>query len=251
MTPVTTKSSESLNKASTKFNYAPYTALTDEEKQIVYGTLLGDGCLLRDIHGSVYLKVYHGITQLEYTKWKFSQLSHLVSLGTSGPGITTRNDGTQRCHFSSRRHPELKPLWQSLYSSGRKIVTRKYLNLMGPLAIAIWWMDDGYSGVNKLRRCRYGSLATCAFSFEENLLIQRWFRNMYGIETAIKYAHKDKRDPYIRFNGTNMKRLRKLILPYVPQCMSYKIDMHYDVPELYNVEFLPVRNLFSPVRNVI
>ena len=100
-------------------------------------------------------------------------------------------------------------------------------NLLTPLSLAVWWMDDGCLSIYKPKGERYGKLCTHSFTLRENELIKKYFSVVWNIECKIKI--EKQKYYFIRFNATEMKKLINIIYPYVLEIpsMVYKIDMQY------------------------
>src|SRR5262245_30355929 len=75
------------------------TPLSDRERQILYGTLLGDGYIGIANGGRGLLKLTHGVRQRDYLTWKMSQLpglfreNHPVQERASAPPWTNGTVG--------------------------------------------------------------------------------------------------------------------------------------------------------------
>ena len=113
-----------------------------------------------------------------------------------------------------------------LYSNdGRKKISMKILNELNPLGLAVWWMDDGYLCTHKCNR--YGRLCTECFNYEENILIQQYFKKRWSIDVDIK--NEKNKYYFIRLNVTALKKLIRIIYTYVVEVpsMIYKIDLDY------------------------
>ena len=78
-------------------------------------------------------------------------------------------------------------------------------------------MDDG--SLNK----RYGTIVLCTncFSHDEQLTIIDYFISTYGIEPKIEPRRNNQN--VLRINASYSKQFLKIIEPYVPSCMSYKL----------------------------
>ena len=107
-------------------------------------------------------------------------------------------------------------------------------------------MDDGCLSIHKGNR--YGKLCTHCFNYEENILIQKYFKRKWNIDVDIK-IEKNKYY-FIRFNVKALKKLIQIIYPYVIQIpsMIYKIDLDYtntvnmgEFHEIYNI----IKNLME------
>nr|DAI19787.1 MAG TPA: LAGLIDADG DNA endonuclease family [Caudoviricetes sp.] len=199
-------------------------ALSQDEQQIIYGGLLGDATLRKNQNS---IRFCQSIKQEEYLKWKYSFFNDNVSEIT----IQNYQQGWTTIAFSLQNHHHiLDQFYRRIRKivtdkNGDKKITREYLNLLNPLGLAIWWMDDGCLSIHKGNR--YGKLCTHGFSYEENLIIQQYFQEIWGIHVDIKI---EKRKYYFcRLNTENLKKLISIIYPYVTQVpsMIYKIDLNY------------------------
>jgi len=236
----------------------PYLPLAQKEKQIVLGTLLGDGSFMKGHNDKHQLSICHSIKQQLYVQWLYVNLPNLRQVHSTGPHIWNTSYYNhkyqekrtfQATGFTTRQHPFIQQIYSLLKgTNSRKIITREYLNLLDPQGIAIWWCDDGCCNW----RARTGTLSTMGLSLKEHEIIQQWFRTIWGIDVKISIWH-DNGKPYYttRFNATNLKRLIKLIKDWVPECMRYKVDLHYVKPSTYNVDFLPTKTVLQTVEGKI
>ncbi len=79
----------------------------------------------------------HGAKQVDYLDWKTSLLGNIAQ---SPRGPTPRVPPSS----TSRRWPSSAELRQVVYmGDGKKHLTWDYLKALTPLALAIWYMDDG------------------------------------------------------------------------------------------------------------
>lgn len=196
---------------------------TSTQKSFVLGTLLGDGSLRVNRQAGVSLVVSHSTKQAEYLNWKKDILSNfIVSDKPYERDCHIAGYNTKTVTYCTITHPYLKELRNSMYINGVKTVTLEYLNQIDLLSLATWFCDDG--SLNS----RYGFMVLCtqSFSYDEHLLMQQWFSEKYGLHPIIenRVSTVNKKHQYVlRFNTNCAKSLRKLISPYTPQCMSYKV----------------------------
>lgn len=66
--------------------------------------------------------------------------------------------------FDTRTLPELHWYAARFLSGGRKRVPQEIEALLSPLALAVWYMDDGH----RRRDCNALRINTHAFTYEEN-----------------------------------------------------------------------------------
>jgi len=184
--------------------------LTSEQYQIIAGSLLGDGSAGIEINRARY-HTNHSLKQKEYVDWLRSKLGRLVR---AEPRISKNGGwGEYNYSFGTLGHPEILALAEELYINGKKTVTRSYLDRLDSLGLAVWFMDDGSTS---------GMWSTHSFSEEENKLIQEYLLEKWGIESTV-YFVSDKNLYCILVKNSSLKVLRKIITPYIPECMQYKV----------------------------
>jgi recombination protein RecA len=207
-------------------------SLLPEELEVIYGGLLGDTHLRKDRNELAYA---HSINQSEYLTWKYNKLKRIAK---DIYGIDS--NGFKQERFSVWLNDEdYKYIYLLTYDhfSVTKTVTRKWLNLLTPLSLAIWWMDDGCLSIHKGNR--YGKLCTHSFSYEEHLIIKQYFKVVWDIDVQIKL--EKQKYYFCRLNVENLKKLFNIIHPFIFEVpsMMYKIDLKYTI----NKQSLPPFNL--------
>src|SRR5438552_15531755 len=113
--------------------------LPPEAQSVIVGSLLGDGYLTPS--GS--LQVEHCLAHADYVGWKYEMLR---SIAGKRPRIVERYDSrTAKTYRSMRFYTKcvLKCFRNDFYEDRRKVVPRFIGRLMDPLAVAVWFMDDG------------------------------------------------------------------------------------------------------------
>lgn len=204
--------------------------ITDEQYSILIGTLLGDGCLIKSskTEESTLYKVFftHSERQLDYISWKLDKFKSLCTNGLiKYERKEKRTDGSPlvQYHLQTIGHDDISKVKGILYRSNKKFVTRKYLNLVDALALAVWYMDDGsYSHINK-----NSTLHTSGFSLSEHRSIKKWFWQKWRIECSIgKISNKSTGKEYLLlyFNREDTKKLHNIISKFVIPSMQYKLN---------------------------
>lgn len=210
----------SLQKSRTRIK--GFTQPTQQQFQIILGSILGDGFLSNPKRKGANsftdsaLKMIHSSKQLDYLTWKHSQLADI-----SCP-IYSRlsSDGGVRVSFQTHAHPYFTHLRSIWYPSGTKIVNLEELNEIDELGLAIWFMDDGTQGISK--GSPYGFFCTDGFSYIEQFLIQGFLAHRFKIDTSVTTNGNGRWR--IRVKAAGMRRLCKLIEPYIIPSMSYKLN---------------------------
>ena len=199
--------------------------LSQEQQQLVLGSLLGDGYCNRKRQ---IIKFCQCEKQKEYLEYKYSFFN-----SDEVYGIYKREYKEGYIGYSFE-FPNIKHKYDTLYSyigkylysnEGRKKISPSYLKELSPLGLAIWWMDDG--SLCNSKGNRWGKLCTECFNYEEHILLQKYFKEKWNIDVKIT-KEKDKYY-FINFNATALRKLISIIYKYVLEvpCMVYKIDMDY------------------------
>lgn len=185
------------------------------QKDIIIGTLLGDGFLERD-GNHTRLIIDHSDTQRAYLEWKFQQLKSLGGKVIYKKRFDTR---TKRfyyhCIFRSRTSSLFEEYFILFYKQKRKIVPRQLSDIINSQILAIWLMDDGYcrNDCNALR------INTQSYSYEEHVIIQQALQTL-GIDSNI---HRQKQYWVTYIPSKAMNRVRTLVSDLIIPEMAYKI----------------------------
>lgn len=187
------------------------------KNDLIIGCLLGDASIRKD--GVLF--VGHGASQREYVEWKFKLLSKQFSLKRFEREIHFNGKSFIQVGFYSSVTNYTKLVRRIAYQP-IKTINRKQLNKLSPIGLAIWYMDDGcLSFIKKDRKIdsRQIILNTQGFSYDEQVIMQVYFKEAWGIETRI---HRDKDKFRLWMNGTNANKFINLIGDNIPSCMNYK-----------------------------
>lgn len=184
-------------------------SLTDQQQSLVVGSLLGDGFMSCKTHA--YIKIGHSIKQKNYVDWKYSILSSFVLKKPSAYQGNGRRIGYR---FWTRSLPVFTKYYQIFYQDARKIIPKNLF--LTPFALAVWYMDDGA----KNRKSLY--LNTQQFSVAEQLRLLEMLRLQFGIDGNL---NKDKHYFRIRLFQESAQEFKNIVLPYIPECMQYKLPL--------------------------
>ena len=190
-------------------------SLTQLQKSLIIGTLLGDG-YLRQIKGrkDAFLEVNHSINAKDYVDWKYKILRNIS--GTEP--IPRRGNGSRIAYrFYTRQHPELSQLFEMFYVDGKKRIPNIKID---PFMLAVWFMDDG-------SRCRDRDvyLNTQQFNLSDQGKLISMLREL-GLEATLQ---KDKIYYRLRFLKKSIKPFNEMISNYLIPSMRYKLS--YDPVE--------------------
>jgi len=201
---------------------------TDEQKSLVYGTLLGDGNLSIQKNGTnACLRIEHGQSQIDYLRYKFAILKPWLNSND----VTLQNEKTsgfnskfyKSAKLTTVAHPLFTEMYHKFYNNGVKVVTPEILENIDKLALAFWHCDDGSYFRHKGNRSSYMKLATCNFTETEQRMILDWFQKRWNIHCTLQSVGRKLTS--LLFSANEARKLASLITPYVPECMKYKIEL--------------------------
>lgn len=193
--------------------------LTQEQEQLLLGSLLGDASISRNANRGYYVRMAHSWKQVGYAEHKSQALG-------AGPVHAYKNSGFSELPLATfvfknaRASKWLEPL---VLRDGKKHVTESWAAALGPRAAAYWFMDDGFSSQRK-----YGvtaGFATCGFDAGENQRLQAAMIRL-GVETTITKSPSTSGTGYmIMVRSSSTPALMDMIAPYVwpIECMRYKV----------------------------
>lgn len=154
---------------------------TEFQEQIILGTLLGDAYIgkLQEKRKSYSLGWEHSLKQENYALWKAKN-----SLNNYSFYKRDRLDNRTNKIYNSIICYSVKDNYQyyrELFYKNTKEISQEILDKLKPLAIAIWYMDDGNLYYNS-NNCH---LNLAINSFENKKLIIDWFKNKYNLNFKI------------------------------------------------------------------
>lgn len=208
-------------------------SLSDRCKDIILGSLLGDGSLkLHRPYRNARFSFRHAATNRDYFLWKVEQVKEISAAcevwEQSGPD----GGGGDKLRYQSAAVPALTELYHLTHPHGKFRIRRKWLNRLTPLSLCVWWLDDG-----SLLNGKQGVLCTDGFSHDELLIVVRYFRKVWGLDPRIgRVSQKGPRAKQYRLwfrSRENLIKFLRIVLPHVPvPSMLRKVMLLYNDPDL-------------------
>lgn len=189
-------------------------SLSDIQKCVLVGKILGDGSIISNIAKSNYrLQVEQKRDHKEYVEW-------LVDIFYDWVLSPPRYMPTHRSwKFRTISHKEFTFFRNLFYKGKKKILPENMEKLLThPIGLAVWYMDDGSLSSTK----KALTLSTHNFSFKENEMLAQCLSKNFDLQANINYDGKGCR-LYIPVN--NAKHFRDLVDPYILPVMRYKIPL--------------------------
>lgn len=189
--------------------------LTKNQREIIAGTLLGDGHLETQDNGKTYrLKIEHCDAQAQYLAWLYQELRSWIP---SKPYTKTKN-GNVYVGVRTFSHKSLTTYGKIFYRNGKKILPKAMEKLITPLSLAIWFMDDGSL---KSTRHRTYVIHTLGYSRKELEEVQKILLKKFNLSTSL-HSQKGK---YWRLyiQSKSADKFKQIIEPYILPSMRYKL----------------------------
>lgn len=222
--------------------------LSKEQKSLLIALLIGDGT----ISSNYVFKLSHSTLQREYLEWKVGLLN---KYGIKNNGVKEYiskcgyNTGKSVLYSQMSLIPTIKALRRSVYTP-KKTITRKLLEWLNPLGLAIWYMDDGCINVNTSKQRssiqHTIKIATCVDDSTIKTIIN-YFDEVWGIHFR---PFKEGRNTYSIASSSELdcEKFIKIVKPYIEQVPSFLYKIRKD---LTKEEFIRLQKSGSEVRDII
>lgn len=202
-----------------KMNSSKPLTISPEVDQIIIGSLLGDGCIIKKSNGM--FTINHSLVQKDYVMHKYELLKKY--------GLEMKiRECTERKSDSYIGGRKLKDNGYIRIESPVNVSFNKYREewykhkkivpdsayRLNPLGLAIWFMDDGSSNMSSYY------LSTNGFDYEYVEKLVKILYNNFGIYASI-HKNKDKFVIYIQTKSRDL--FTKIIREYLCDSMLRKI----------------------------
>ena len=193
--------------------------LSEFQRQVLVGTLLGDGCL-ETRNGRTYrLKIEHSVSQKDYVDWKYQVFKNFT---LSEPRIHKRMSyGLVRENycFSTVSHGSLRFYGQQFYKNNKKVMPKIISKILTPLVLAVWFMDDG-----SIKSKQHKALVIHSQSFNKQDLekVIKVLETKYGIKSTLR-KRKDGSGFVLYLLSETVNRFIDLVKEHILPSMQYKL----------------------------
>jgi len=158
--------------------------LSKRQRELIVGLLLGDGHLETQNSGRTYrLKVEHGSAQRDYLVWLAKEFQEWIQTDW----YEKQRKEKVVYGFTTVSHPAFRFYAKQFYQNGKKRMPPLIKRLMSPLALAIWFLDDGSAKSSKHKSLVIHSLG---YSKADLVLVQETLESL-GIQSS---QHKQRND---------------------------------------------------------
>lgn len=198
--------------------------LTDQQKNMLIGTLLGDGNCQTQNNGVSWR--YRAVHKLAHESYLYHKYDLLKDFCGSPPKLSTVSDGRttkqySRFTFQTLTADDFRFYGNLFYkqqpdNSWKKTVPSNIGKFLTPQAIAYWYMDDG--ALKWMGKSNAVRLCTDSFSSDE---VNRLKKALEDLNLKVSIQKKDGRER-LGILEESYPLLKELIAPYLIPCMYYK-----------------------------
>ena len=223
--------------------------LSEQQLQLILGSLMGDGNLSPNRRGrsGTRFRMGHGAKQAAYLDWKASLLGNIQH------ARRVNAKGAVFADFTPL--PELAELHEAVYfGDGKKHLSSDYLKSLTPLALAVWYMDDGCftvrsKGVQARTAGGTGRIDICveAMSPGSRERLAGYLRDTHGLQVKLTYRGA-RQVSVLQFSTASSEKFQQLIAPYVHPSMDYKLLPRFRGQFGVEPEFAPATPRLVPAR---
>jgi recombination protein RecA len=185
---------------------------------------MGDGNLSPNRQGrnGARFRLGHGAKQAEYLEWK------TTLMGNIGHSVSENAKGARFVDFTPL--PELAELQRAVYlGDGKKFLSEEYLKSLTPLALAIWYMDDGSftvrsKGLQQRTEGGSGRIEICVEAISEGsrMRLGDYLRDTHGLDVRLRVAGAAGKAVLV-FSTAATTKFQEMVAPYMAPSMEYKL----------------------------
>lgn len=185
---------------------------TDRQQMLLIGSMLGDGMLFRTGNYTAAYSEFHSEDQKDYLDWKVSEWGEFVVRVSS----ITHPRGFKGFTLTTHASRLFRPYYDLFYPDGKGPKTFRLLDpgCLTPLALAVWFMDDG-SRSSSYARFSVGPDPKSQAKQLKALRVMGLSASLCG----------DKDDHSIEIKGPSYTRFVDLIAPHIHPSMGSKLDV--------------------------
>jgi hypothetical protein len=184
---------------------------------VIIGNMLGDGWA-EYRSGNTRFHIHMGSPNVEYLMYLHTYYRDRGYCSEEKPKLKRNLNKGNKIYFSYKfrtwTYSNFNWIYEAFYNNGKKIIPSNIYELLNPLTLAIWIMDDGGTHPSGL------ILSTYAFELKEVQLLTLVLKMKFSLETSIVTR---KAGHIIYIPKSQMNLLNQIVGPYIIPCMSYKL----------------------------
>ncbi|NIA11483.1 MAG: hypothetical protein GWP10_17595 [Nitrospiraceae bacterium] len=193
--------------------------LTDFQRQVLVGILLGDASLETQNKGRTYrLKIEQSEKHIEYLMHLYRVFKGWCLSLPHKRDVERNGKISVNFAFSTVSHGAFRFYAQQFYKNGKKKVPSLIGKIFTSVSLAYWFMDDGS---RKSRQSKGIIFNTQGFSKEDVNILINLLKDRYDLDAWLR---KQKEGYQIYTSGKSFEVFKFIVLPYVVDNIKYKLD---------------------------
>jgi len=205
--------------------------LSQKQREILTGTLLGDGCIDKHhegINSCRYVET-HSVDQIDYALWKFNEFKNFIS---NNYRIVTKkyeksySGSKPSIVFETMLNKEFVEFYNNFYPNDIKIVPDNIESILTPLGLAIWYMDDG--SVHYVSKKAVARFSTYSFCCNHIKILENAIKNKFDLHSTRINTEKGI---VMQLCQNETKKMIEIIKEHILPSMLYKINLIYNPAE--------------------
>ena len=186
--------------------------LSEDQRQLILGSLLGDGSLRYASEQNVSFRVGHGERQQDYCQWKREMLAPFANkMGKTGKGVG----------FDTIPMRQLAELHTQAYGPQGRQVSEAMLAALDARAVAVWYGDDGtFSGSYERWGHGKAEIGCVKLSMADK-------ERLAARLEELGMGHPTVRECSLLFSGERAHALHEKIAPYLHPSLDYKLHPEF------------------------
>ena len=203
-------------------SYKETLKLSDLQKEVLIGVLLGDGHLETQNGGRTYrLKIEHSSLQKEYVDWLYQVFKEWITTPPRERTQIVLGVSYNKYGFSTLSHGAFRFYAQQFYQNKKKVLPKAIHKWLSPIAMAVWYMDDGSIKSNRHRAL---IINTQSFSIPDLKRLIIIFKDRYGIEMKLRKQSRKSIEIYQLITTSNtVAKFVDIIREHILPSMQYKL----------------------------
>jgi LAGLIDADG DNA endonuclease family len=193
----------------------------DRLNSILTGTILGDAYLQSTGRQNARLRLEHSLTQESYLLWKMRELEKAFQGKLTY--LSRKHPQTRQIYhyvrYQTYAYADLGILRKMFYPEGKKQIPECLEEIINPLVLAVWYMDDGYYDSRHNSAYLYFGTITQL----EAEIAQHAIQSKLKIDCKVKNLKKKGLALY--FSPRKTRKLKDEIKNYILPFFAYKLSL--------------------------
>lgn len=192
--------------------------LSDDQREILIGILLGDAHLETQNQGKTYrLKIEQSLGHQEYVDHLYEIFKEWVNTPPKERNLSRNGKTSINFKFSTLSHESFRFYAHQFYGKDKKSIPKQIHKWLTPKALAYWYMDDGSRKSNQSKGVIFN---TQGFSPEDVQILSKVLLENFKLKNSIR---KQKDELQIYVSGHSSKMFQALVEPHIINSMRYKL----------------------------